>query len=321
MTCFRSALIFAALSISVGAAGHRVDALEPAKQVLATLPDVVRSYAQSGDDRALERGRELLDQTSQPVLFQAWLAQAEHRFDDARVLLDELLTRQPTHAQAWLLAASVALASGDTDGSRRACRQVAIVVDPGVGFACLARAANPSDWLAYFERLARWPLSGLEPELAGWVQATLAELAAGLARAEAAELYFEHALRLAPSVQLRASYADWLLSEERFDDALALLPRRSHAPALGVLRLLALRGLGRDTGVLEQRYERRFAHWLEHDDFRHGREMARFYLDVADSPALALEIARENLLRQSEREDHALLARCERAVDSLATDV
>lgn len=320
MICFRSALIVVVLWVSVGAAGHRVDALEPAGQVLATMPDVVRSYAQTGDDRVLERGRELLVQTSQPVLFQAWLAQAEHRFDEARALLDELLTRQPTHAQAWLLAASVALASGDQDGSRRACRQVAIVVDPGVGFACSARAADAADWPVYVERLARWPLSGLEPELAGWVQATLAELAAGLGLAEA-ELYFENALRLAPSVQLRASYADWLLGEERFDDALALLPRRSHAPALGVLRLLALRGLGRDTGAIEQRYERRFAHWLEHDDFRHGREMARFYLDVANQPALALEIARENLLRQREREDHALLARCENALDSLVTDV
>ncbi len=81
--------------------------------------------------------------------------------------------------------------------------------------------------------------------------------------------------------------------------------------ALQLRRLIALRHLDRyEEGVAQARYLNwEFRQALRAGDFTHGREMARFYLDVELKPALALLAASHNLELQREAEDHVLYRR------------
>ena len=49
--------------------------------------------------------------------------------------------------------------------------------------------------------------------------------------------------------------------------------------------------------------------WIAAEDWLHAREMARFYLDVVERPALARQLAEVNIKLQREPEDIRLFER------------
>ncbi len=283
----------------------------------ATPRDLLQRYSVSGDDHLLAVARQALaDSTgasaAEKLLYLAWLAQAEHDFKQASVLLGRLLAEQPGNGQAWLLEAAVAQVVGDIDRYRRACSRVALSISPMASVTCFARqAVSLEERRRAYERLQDLTANTDDVNLMAWHFSVRAELAWSLGEMAAAERDLRYAIAAVPSVQRRAALMDLLLQQQRYTDALAVDPAAHAVPAIAVRQVLAKRGLGFPVDLTVRTMDLRFKEWLDAGDYRHAREIAMFYLDVLPDPELAYDVARRNARLQREAEDMALLARAE----------
>ena len=247
-------------------------------------------------------------------LRQARLAADQHRFTDARAALTQAIERMPRNAEAWLGIASVALVQGDAMTGLWACRRVAALADPIAGFACRGRVALITGHYA----TAYPPLvlmldskryAGRKDRFTVWARSVAADLAAAMGENAAADRHFQHAIDDGASRDVKLRYLDHLLATNRPEAVLALTDANDWT--LQLPRLLALRALNRlDEAPKDVAYlDRIFQMEIRAGEFEHGREMARFYLDVLPQPRTALLAAERNLEMQREPEDLALWIR------------
>lgn len=248
------------------------------------------------------------------LLLQARLAEDEHRFDDARAALLQAVDRNPRNAEAWLGLASVALVQGDALTGQHACRRVAALADPIAGLACrgaVALATGQHD--AAYRPLARLlnggPYSGRADRFTTWAHGVLADLAAAMGKDGQADREYQRAIEGGAPPRVKARYLDHLLATQRPVEVLALADTRSDLQMLR--RLIALAQLGRLSEALFEvaLLDAAFRADMRANDYVHGREMARFYLDVMPRPALAHLAAERNFEIQREPEDRALWLR------------
>lgn len=321
-------LVLAVSLIVCPARGHMVgmhhdhslsqaNALEPTTDHVREL---VATYHRNGDDTLLDLGWRMLrsrleDQPqAEDLLAAAWLAQAQHHFDMAEQYLARVVALRPNHGEAWLLRASVALVGNAVEASREACAATALTVPMVVTAACYARAAAANSGIAEtheaYRRLSL--LIAAQPAtddaLSGWVHGVAADLAMRAGLPVAAEVHFKRAMELAPSISLRAGYADLLLTTRRPERALVVLAGPSGAPALAVRRLVAqgLLGDGPSPGDLAE-IDATFDRWMIEGELQHAREMALFYLKVIPRPEKAWMLAQSNYRVQREPEDLEVL--------------
>jgi len=285
-----------------------------------TPGELIQAHSRTGDDSLLEIARLRVEKNARvgspaSLLHQAWIAQAEHRFADARELLAEVLEQQPGNGQAWLLEASVAQVAGQRSAARRACAHVAGSVSPDAAMTCFARLADtPAEKKAAYARLRALDAWDADPRLRAWRWSVRADLARDVGELDAAESDFYRSLAAVPAVQTRASLMDLLLEQQRCDEALQLSAQNEPVPALAVRRLLAQQCRGEETGEREAALHALFQHWIAAGDYRHAREMAMFYLDIRRDPELAFQVASKNARLQREPEDLALLRRAAQAI-------
>lgn len=279
-----------------------------------------------GDLRALGRAQALLDSTSAPhtveaTVLRAIIAQRNHDFEGATTLILEALAQQPMHAQANFTLYNVALVRGDTALARSACGQLRTL-----GFALIERSCHYNLMaLSGDAGAAQLAFKGLQNALGNntraqpveraWASATLAELAASINHPDTERFYLQ-ALSLSHDDHYSAAaLADWYLGHGKATQALAVLARRPHTDRLDLLRLIAYRQLNSPAATeLQQQLAQRFRAASERDSALHLYEQARFMLDVADQPKVALELAKRNFKQQKERADRALLERAKRAM-------
>lgn len=285
------------------------------------IDGLIRQYSLTGDDHLIEKGWALwhaLPQKTPEVLLQgAWLAQAEHQFDDARKWIAKALAHSPNNAQAWLLQASIALLQGDTQAATQACRQVASRVSAIVSISCQAKLArtDKQKQKAYkvLTQLIHLPM---DKDIQPWVYATTADLAKALGDLPAAENWYKQAVSLQPSVQNRAAYAEILLAQKHHQKVLKFIDKGEHTPALKLRRLLAQHALGQNINEEIDAIDRLFKTWIAQNDVKHAREMAHFYLALGNDIPLAYELAKKNIAIQKEIEDIALLEKSAEAFTS-----
>ena len=257
-----------------------------------------------------------------PVLLQrAVLAESQHRFDEAQRTLHAVLGRNPRDPSAWLRLASIATVRGDIDAARTACSNAAAHVDPVVSLACRGRIAlatleyDPA-YAALKSVLDHPHYRDREDESTRWACGVAAELAVALRQHTAADHLFQRALNEASPVQLWAARLDQLLATARATRVLELVPPREVSTVLQLRRLIALRELGRENEArqLIDYFDWEFRQALQLNDYTHGREIARFYLDVVPRQRLALLAASHNIDNQREAEDFALYQRALAAI-------
>jgi len=275
---------------------------------------LIRQYSLSGDDHLIEEGwtlwRASPAKTPEALLQGAWLAQAEHQFDEARALIAQALALSPNNPQAWLLEASIALIQGDRQAARQACRQVAHNVSPIVSITCNARLANNAkDIQKSYNTLTQLSSLSMGEDIKPWVYSTTADLAKSLGNLKEAEHWYFRAIQLFPSVQNRAAYLDILLDKKKYQKVITLVSMTEPTPALSLRRLMAKKALGHDIEQNIHEIDHVFKHWIDEKDFKHAREMALFYLDIVNDVKLAHSLARENFAIQKETEDRNLLER------------
>ena len=254
------------------------------------------------------------------LLLKISILQAQHQFDAALLLLDKLLLapdgqNMATFGQGLLMRADLHRVQGRWALAQADCQS--LWDWPGVQqYPPLQRASALclSDLFALrgeHEAARRWWAKAQGGEVSATEKAWMAQLQAEDAALHAkpqAERYFKLALSIAPHAQLRAAYADWLLSQKRWRSVEELLSPHADAGVLLLRLAMARRQLGDpryldDTATLAAQ----FAAAHERGDSSHAREQALFALYLQDDPPRALALAQQNWAVQREPVDARIL--------------
>jgi tetratricopeptide (TPR) repeat protein len=255
------------------------------------------------------------------VVVLADIEQHLHRFDSAVSRLDALVQREPGHAQAWLMLATLHRVQGRYGPSDAACRQLLRLNAGPYGEACAAEnlalqgGFDPARQ-SLQEQIARTP----SPSTRAWLLTTLAELELRAGRPAAAEQAFKRSLATAREGYTALAYADFLLQHQRPREAWSLLQPEPRSDATLLRLALAARQSGLpEAAALDAELRARFAAadlrpgWSGHE-----RERAWMALEIDRDPRAALKAARANVARQREPADLLLLARSAQAAGDAA---
>ena len=290
---------------------------EPADR---TVRNLVVAFRQSGEDRHLDHAWSMLEPAlihgnDNPDLLvsAAMVAQSRHHFDMALSLVDRALAIVDNHDQAWLLGAAIHLVQGNADDAEHYCRQLRYV-PLLVAMTCSARVSiarnQQQEALDRLAALLHSPAAdSLSADWLAWSLSVAGDAAAHLDPLRAVSFYSQ-SLELTESTQVRAALVDVLLADNRTDDADHVLDDGADALPLDIRRMIVAKRLGRNQEAARVRAaDHEFRHWIADEDWLHAREMARFYLDVLEQPALARRLAKINLEMQREPEDLLLASR------------
>ena len=300
--------------------GHHEDVRLRPSDTATSVEALIESFRRIGDDRYLDQAWSMLaprveEGQIETLMAAAVVAQSRHDFEHALELLDRLLAASPRHENGWLLKASVHLVRGEAQSATDACRQL-VVGQPLVVVTCHARASlsrgRATEAARKLTRLvAAVPHAELPDGHLAWIYSVLGDLAFAEGRLREAVRAYERSLQLSERVQVRAALFDALLLLGDTEAATAALPENATALPLLVRRLIPRDGRT-DTPNREsllRELEADFDRWIVMSDWRHAREMARYYLDVRSQPELAARLARHNLEHQREPEDWRLFRR------------
>jgi tetratricopeptide (TPR) repeat protein len=305
-------------------------ALESAARDFRAHPDDVRRAAQLVGEQ-LAAGRRLADPRyfgqaeavlepfraradRPPVIDLDWadILQHRHDYDDARRVLDALLTTNPALMQARLMRAQMNLAQGRLADARHDC--TALLRSGPVGSACLAQAiAMAGDLERGYALLVRdADTTGADPAVRSWILTALADLATRRGD-PAATGWLERAVAADPDDQYaRLALADAAIDRGDLAAATWVVEAgpRSDA-ALLRLAVIAARTGGENRPGLE--LAARFAEAEARGETVHLRDLARYRLQVVGDVHGAVDAARANFRRQKEPWDARILLEAARA--------
>jgi tetratricopeptide (TPR) repeat protein len=289
--------------------------LESAMQLATRYIEQGRS---EGDPRFLGQAQAVLspwwNEPTPPtgvLLLRATIRQNAHEFDQALADLDQVLTMQPTIAQAWLTKASILQVQARYDEARRSCQRLARLAASHVRFGCLGDIAGVTGQSAKGLELLRAVFS--DPGLSGreriWIATILAETAARTNAIPEADQYFAEAFKVSVKDQyLLGAYADFLLDQGRYRDIISLLQHETKAD--GLLLRLALAEQALELSSLKSHVSEltaRFAAGRDRGTTVHVREEARFTLALLHDVKRALPLAQTNWNVQREPADARIL--------------
>ncbi len=288
---------------------------------------LIEQSRSEGDPRFLGHAQAVLapwlNQAKPPpsaLLLRATIRQNAHEFDLALADLDAVLSLQPTSAQAWLTKASIYQVQGRYEEARRACQPLFRLTGRHIALTCLSDIASLTGQATASRELLTGSLtrSGLSPRERLWVLTILAETAARMGDAEAADSFFAEARSIGmKDYYLLGAYADFLLDQGRAPEVITLLQRETRADGLLLRLTLAEQALhlpaskGHTTDLAA-----RFAASRERGTRVHLREEARFALALLHDPKTALSLAQANWAVQKEPWDARLLFESALAVGS-----
>ncbi len=246
-------------------------------------------------------------------LLRATAAQSLHNFATALRDLDNILQRQPQHAQARLTRATVYQARGELTSARADCEQLLRVTSTLIAETCIATVDSLSGHAAHgYTRVAAWRAQLADRALAPWLDGLLAEFAQRTGNDAAAEQHYRNALAATPDdAYLLAAFADFLLDHARANEVAELLQNTTRADGLLLRYALAQQQLrAADTEQLEQlvaTLSARFAEARARGTALHLREEAMFALKLQNDAVRALALAQENWQAQREPADARIL--------------
>ncbi len=293
-----------------------LEAPNDAAAIAAYVERAVVEARRTGDPRWLGRARAVMGPywlakaaPDKLVLLRATIKQSLHDFEGALADLDALTVTSPGDPQVWLTRATVLFVLARYDAARDSCARLAPLASPVIVTTCAATIDSVTGQAqkAYDALL---PLATTAArDLLPWALSTLGEVALRRGDAAAAEKHFREALaKDAGDRYTRGALADLMLDANRPQEASALLTE--HTDDDGLLLRLAIAETRSQSPSAEARrrsiYERHEAA-RGRGDAVHLREEARYFLDLTDDAARALELARRNFAVQKEPWDTRLV--------------
>ena len=327
--------------VAARARDPRLVEIQRLERLLATRPDdldtatrlarlCIEAARREADPRHLGRAQAALapwwsrpsPADDEVLRLRAMLRQARHDFDGALADLQRLVARSPLDAQAHLVQAGLLALRGQPDRARASCQALAPLVSPLTAATCLApidaAAGRTSQAAAALER-ALAAGEGVDSERA-WGLSVLGEIWFWSGDLPAAERALRRSLALDPGDRYtRAVLADVLLDAGRSAEVrpvLASVDPDARDEALLLRLAIAERRLGgAPARTLADELRARFAAERRRGEDVHGREEARFLLEVEGQPAAALAAATRNWQVQREYWDARVLREAGKATE------
>lgn len=246
----------------------------------------------------------------------ATVRQYQHDFNGALRLLDQSIQREPGNATSLLDRATIQIVLGRFDLALQDCQSLSQLARPDIGFLCQSTALlltkNASIVRDRLQRILERP-GLLDPSLTGWATGLLGEIAKLQGDIPQAKARFVEVIKADPlALRERLLLADLLLDEKSGRAVLTLLSEAPDVDGVLIRRVLAARLIGDERLARKDstELERRFRLNLDLGLTAHAREEARYFLEIAGNPQLALARAEVNWKLQHEFEDAQLLIDC-----------
>lgn len=246
------------------------------------------------------------------LVTRATILQSNHAFARALTDLDAALAREPRHARALLMRATVLTVQGKYAAARLDCARLFGVALELYVIDCLAAidglTGNARPAIASLER-ALTTLPAISDDGRGWTGSLLGEIRHRLDD-PLAEKNFRAALAADPrDLYTLGAYSDWLLDNGRAAEVIPLVRDDPRVDALLLRLALAQQALrSPEATATVATLRARFAASRARGDTVHRREEARFELELNNDARSALRLAQENWAVQREPADLRILA-------------
>lgn len=245
------------------------------------------------------------------LLLHATVLQNRHAFPAALAELDRALRSDPRLGSAWLTRAAILEVQGDYPAALQSCLAVAKYASPLSSAVCFQSALSLSGQAAasYAQLVQAVESTAASPSERQWAQTTLAELAERLDRPADAESWYRQALAAdKPTTYVLATYADFLLQQNRPAEARELLRDETRADPLLLRLTLAEQRLGAaEFTAHADSLNARFAAANARGDATHQGDESRYALHIRRDVQAALQLALANWAVQKEPRDARLV--------------
>lgn len=296
---------------------------------------LVRAYIErsrrEGDPRLLGYAEGLLQRwpdgagaPAEILLLRATALQSRHAFDEALDVLDRALQQQPDLGQAWLTRATILRVQGRYPQAADACEQLRDRSAPFVATLCglgvRGLAGERDDALSGLLAIER-EAAAQAPAVRRWYQAELADALERAGRMADAERAYRLGLEIDPQdVSLRAAYADLLIGQARYEDAIALTDGYVRVDVVQLRHLIAQVRLGQVPHQAIDAMDETFRLARLRGQPLHQREEVLFALDVRRDAQRALAAAQANWQEQREPIDARVLLRAALAANDATSE-
>ena len=256
-------------------------------------------------------------------LLHGMLQQYSHDFEGALASLERASLASPQSPVPMAWRAAIHMVQANYPQAQAECDRLKPLVSPLFAAGCTQYVrASSGELQSAFDTLNQ--AVKLEPnapaELVLWELTRLAEMAIRLKRFDAAETYFQRALKLGVTDQfLLGAYADFLLQQNKPEAVIQLLAEWERSDIL--LLRLALAGKAANdkrANNWASALRDRFVDAAKRGDRLHEQEAARFELDIERNPKKALALATNNYKLQKEPRDAEVLLRTALAANDAA---
>jgi tetratricopeptide (TPR) repeat protein len=252
------------------------------------------------------------------AILSANIAQHQHRFTDALIILNDLLHRDSQNVQARLMRASLLMTQGQPQQAQRDCQQLLSLGETFVATICIAQAASLTGNLAASYQLLSTLLERAATDRSdqyAWGLGIAGEMAERKGDLDAAARWFLKAIEMAPSdLVSRLQLADIYLQRGAYQPVLTLLKTAPPSEPVLLRRALAARFQDHGSATAALSVWQTAATQSSQLGVRlHLRELARGELELLDKPQLALATALENWQVQREPSDARILVAAARA--------
>lgn len=235
-----------------------------------------------------------------------------HNFDEALDLLELSLSLQPQNATALLTRANILLVQGKIGQAKTACEALGPAGRYDLLLLCdtTARALGPEAEDAARRLNVVLETGRMDNALIGYAYSVLGEIALFQGNDAQARTLLEKAQSADPeTLRIRMLHADSLLALNAPEAALTALEIPVETDAFLLRRAIAFQQKGQEKELadISREIDRRIRANFRVGHNGHAREEARYFLDVKNDPAKALERALTNWQVQREYEDAWLL--------------
>jgi len=256
------------------------------------------------------------------LVLHATILQSRHEFAAALQALDQALALRADDPQAWLTRATIQRVLGNYDAALSACTQLGQHASADIAELCTQSVRGLMGELpAAYARISALSSQAMPAALRAWRDSELGEMAVRLGQDDQAEHWFTNGLHFAPNdFYIKAAYADLLLRQHRAADVLKLLEGQESIEPL-LLRIAIAQQQLHHPGLATSRARlaAAFAAEAQRGEGIHGREQARFLLEVQAQPQAALNAAVQNWQVQHETDDVLVLIRAAEAAHKLSS--
>ena len=242
------------------------------------------------------------------MVLRATLLQSTHHFDESLADLDRVLKLDPKNGQAWVTRATILQVQGKYAEAYASCEHLYRLTSNLITVTCATNIRNLNGQAASsYQKLKNVYAESKEtnPTIQVWVLTLLAEMAVRQGDNNAADHYFQQAIKVQdPDSYLLGAYSDFLLDQKRPQEVIRLLKSKTKIDALLLRYAEALSASNSlEIALQTETLKQRFAAALLRRDTVHQREYSRFELRLMHNPIRALQIARQNWEVQKEPAD------------------